>query len=593
MYLGIAIMFRSQKSGKSGQGRQAGKSGQPGQPGQAAPSRKLPFQCHECGELFDLQDDWEVHNLSNHVPHEDDGGRTDTPTSFKHCEHVGPAREQIAAYDPKLLERIVQAFKEHHSDGIVPIPLPTLFPIPLIFGLWRGLEGHNNSCYFDVLMMAMFAFTTCFDGIFSPEQLSGANLGNVILLRMLADLIVRPLRERMFVPRSAFGAIRQYLSEITRDAGYERHSLMDPSELLMHFSDNISGFKSICSYSSNTEVTTKILILPTYTGECEGITAQDLYNSHCHENNIVFLKPPNAFFLQMRLAIGSYQMFPPSPVLTIYVKGLARNFIMELCAITCVIQCHHVAFLRLPHRGADGMHVWALYDSMRGIEAGHKLPLLFEVPGLARYLETGDESDLPIKNDGEGRNGFVELLKKYAYLSLYCLTDKYRPSTTDVRFAEAKTAAELADVSQVVHPSHARFDQIKYRRMFVGVRDDGALMMESMNNPLILETPFVGGSLGTALVERLMAVCPGPKYLAFRKVEDVPYTNSILTFGEKQYVIFGFCDDGDNFVHSEMPTNGGWKRTSALSGATQVVTQTSILNDYWKAAKLFLLKRLK
>jgi len=437
---------------------------------------------------------------------------TEIPSSFVPCEHVGPEREQITAHDPKLIGRIVRAFRAHHSCGIVPMSPPILLPIVSIFGLWRGLEGHNNSCYFDVLMMAMFAFNTCFDGIFSPEELSGATPDSVILLRMLADLVVRPLRERMFVPRSAFGAIRQHLSDVTRVADYVKHCLMDPSELLMHICENIpGGFNKICSYHSNTDVTTQIVITPTYTGGFEGITVQDLFNSHCYDTELVFSKPPNALFFQMRPDIVSPQWVPPSPVLTVLtvpiVQGLACDFTMDLCAITCIVNTHHVAFLRLPHRDANGMHVWVFYDSMRDMQKGHRVPLLFEVPGLGRYLETGDESDLPIKSDGEGRNDFARLIKEHAYLSLYCLRGDSRPVAVEARPAavEARPAAVEARPPTVKPPSRSSFagggcaaepklaDKDSQVCYFVGMLDHCSFLpsineslLEGIENPLQL-----------------------------------------------------------------------------------------------------------
>jgi hypothetical protein len=74
---------------------------------------------------------------------------------------------------------------------------------------------------------------------------------------------------------------------------------------------------------------------------------------------------------------------------------------MELTAVTCIATAHHVAFLRLPYLGADNLHRWAFYDSMCDMEKGHRVPILFEVPGLARFFQSGckDPSCLSIKQD--------------------------------------------------------------------------------------------------------------------------------------------------------------------------------------------------
>ena len=96
---------------------------------------------------------------------------------------------------------------------------------------------------------------------------------------------------------------------------------------------------------------------------------------------------------------------------------------MELAAVTCISIGHHVAFLRLPHRDANGYHRWAFYDSMSKIEKGHRVPLLFEVPGLARYFEEPDASlkarHLSIHQDGYNRDPFTQRLEKNAFMSFY------------------------------------------------------------------------------------------------------------------------------------------------------------------------------
>jgi hypothetical protein len=95
---------------------------------------------------------------------------------------------------------------------------------------------------------------------------------------------------------------------------------------------------------------------------------------------------------------------------------------MELTAITCIerIHQHHVAFLRLPDRGVDGRHCWVFYDSMSDIQKGHRVPILFEVPGLAEYFENGyDASCLPSQENCPSKFDFVQRLQSEAFMSLY------------------------------------------------------------------------------------------------------------------------------------------------------------------------------
>ena len=117
--------------------------------------------------------------------------------------------------------------------------------------------------------------------------------------------------------------------------------------------------------------------------------------------------------------------FPPCPVVHVPVlepgqAAVQTKVAMELTAVTCIQRFHHVAFLRLPDRGADGRHRWAFYDSMSDIQKGHRVPILFEVPGLAEYFENGyNASCMPLREDGPSRDPFVDRLQKTGFMSLY------------------------------------------------------------------------------------------------------------------------------------------------------------------------------
>jgi len=60
---------------------------------------------------------------------------------------------------------------------------------------------------------------------------------------------------------------------------------------------------------------------------------------------------------------------------------------------------------------------------MRDMQKGHRVPLLFEVPGLARYLEYRDPTVLQHKDDnldfGQGRDAFTQRLDRNAFMSFY------------------------------------------------------------------------------------------------------------------------------------------------------------------------------
>jgi hypothetical protein len=212
----------------------------------------------------------------------------------------------ITAYDATLVAQNLDVFRQKHDPLLPMIPAQLEFSTTDVFGPWRGIEGHQHSCYFDVLAMAMFAFHDRFDELFAAENL---NDKKKTLLRLLGDLVVRPLRERLFVPRSAFAAIRLYLSEITGDKEYASHGFMDPSELLMHLDQHLpEELQCISSYQSVFKLYSDLVVSPASDGKQTDLTAQKLLDNHSRTSSFIFNKAPKAFFLQMRHAMGSEQL---------------------------------------------------------------------------------------------------------------------------------------------------------------------------------------------------------------------------------------------------------------------------------------------
>jgi hypothetical protein len=259
-------------------------------------------------EYFEHLDDLEVHVVVQHTEKTDDDACDEVPASFQPCSNIGPERSQICAHRPEVIKQVLEAFRQARPPFLKICPPRPEFQSNDIFGLWRGIEGHNNSCYFDVLAMAMFAFHNCFDDVFAEQAIKQAHSDGVILMRLLTDLVVRPLRERMFVPRSAFATIRQHLSEITKVPNYASFGQMDPSELLMHFDQHLpAGLKCASCYQSDSKLYSDVVVSPTNRGNYADLTAQKLFDMHCQETGLIFDTPPKAFFLQMRLDTSSEQ----------------------------------------------------------------------------------------------------------------------------------------------------------------------------------------------------------------------------------------------------------------------------------------------
>ncbi len=128
---------------------------------------------------------------------------------------------------------------------------------------------------------------------------------------------------------------------------------------------------------------------------------------------------------------------------------------MELTAVTCIAKAHHFAFLRLPCLGLDNLHRWAFYDSMSNMENGHMVPSLVEVPGLARYFQSGcsDTSCLFTNEGASGREFVARCLLANSFMSLYTRKREVQEVKKKGDDNTAIDAADLLGEWYVVSPS--------------------------------------------------------------------------------------------------------------------------------------------
>ncbi len=68
-----------------------------------------------------------------------------------------------------------------------------------VVGRNKGIQGHQNSCYLDATLFAMFSFTSVFDSLLyrppSPDDI----VEYTDVQKVLREEIVNPLRKNLFV----------------------------------------------------------------------------------------------------------------------------------------------------------------------------------------------------------------------------------------------------------------------------------------------------------------------------------------------------------------------------------------------------------
>ena len=83
----------------------------------------------------------------------------------------------------------------------------------------RGIQGHQNSCYLDATLFAMFSFTGVFDGLLYRPQTVQDIPEYTDVQRVLREEIVNPLRKKLFVRADKVMRLRRLLDDLTSVRG--------------------------------------------------------------------------------------------------------------------------------------------------------------------------------------------------------------------------------------------------------------------------------------------------------------------------------------------------------------------------------------
>lgn len=217
---------------------------------------------------------------------------------------------------------------DHTLEGISLLPAPPFFVAPEeknpnsalknLLGKSRGIQGHNNSCYLDATLFAMFASTTLFDSLlYRPPNDSDIPEYKEIQ-RILREDIVRPLRGEYIVSAEQVMLFRTMLERSSTVAGLTDEE-KDPEEFLSLLLSQILKADPYLKLSSGLEsffyqlIVDKddSVILP---------SVQDLFDQSFINSTVRLREIPPCLLLQMPRFGRQYKMYPrimPSPKLDI------------------------------------------------------------------------------------------------------------------------------------------------------------------------------------------------------------------------------------------------------------------------------------
>lgn len=228
--------------------------------------------------------------------------------------NIGPGIDSVHHLTSKLDQTNLN---DRRTDGLPLLPPPALVvstseknPSSLLknlLGKSRGIQGHNNSCYLDATLFAMFSSTTLFDSLLyrPPNQNDIPKYQEI--QRILREDIVRPLREEYIVSADQVMLFRTMLERSSTVAGLTDEE-KDPEEFLSLLLGQILKAEPYLKLSSGLESFFYQLIVE----KDESVvlpTVQDLFEQSFVSSTVRLREIPPCLLLQMPRFGRQYKMY--------------------------------------------------------------------------------------------------------------------------------------------------------------------------------------------------------------------------------------------------------------------------------------------
>ncbi|XP_059088611.1 ubiquitin carboxyl-terminal hydrolase CYLD-like [Tigriopus californicus] len=207
-------------------------------------------------------------------------------------------------FRPEVSHSLSDSDEKHFGDQECPVVPGFQEPIQLpagdigrICGRNRGIQGHQNSCYLDATLFAMFSFTSVFDSLlYRPQSTNDIREYNDVQ-RVLREEIVNPLRKNLFVRADRVMKLRKFLDHLSSVKGLTTEE-KDPEEFLNSLLSQTLRASPFLQLSSGQEShlyqlfveRNEALLLP---------TVQELFEQSFITSNVKLKRVPSVLILQM------------------------------------------------------------------------------------------------------------------------------------------------------------------------------------------------------------------------------------------------------------------------------------------------------
>ena len=241
---------------------------------------------------------------------------TKSSISITNSSHLSRTRELVSQEIDALSNNFSRTdLKERGQRESLPAPPWVVFQgeknpaatLKNLLGKSRGIQGHNNSCYLDATLFAMFSTTTLFDSLlYRPPNKDDIPAYSEIQ-RVLREEIVRPLRENYIVSADQVMMFRTMLEQSSSVEGLTDEE-KDPEEFLSLLLDQILKAEPYLKLGSGLDTFFYQLIVE----KDESVvlpTVQDLFDQSFVSSAVRLREIPPCLLLQMPRHGRQYKMY--------------------------------------------------------------------------------------------------------------------------------------------------------------------------------------------------------------------------------------------------------------------------------------------
>ncbi|XP_038067696.1 uncharacterized protein LOC119737423 isoform X6 [Patiria miniata] len=270
-------------------------------------------------------------------------------------------------------------------EGFIDPPLRLR---PEFVGMWKGIQGDQNSCYLDCTLFSMFAYNGVFDPLLRHTQGQGDLQEYEKVQKTLRESIANPLRKNGFVRADRILQLREHLDQLgtTKSLMSEKK---DPEEFLHTLLSEVFKSRTLLKirHGANKEVD-ESNIYQIFLDKDESFTlptVEQLLLQSFQEHDLKLVETPSCLIVQMPRCDKDYKMYNRIlPSLQLDVTNIIEEYPRQciVCGNLAVFECSEC---KSEEALVDTTHIKNYCDSCFnmmhiGTHREHHQPTLLTIP---------------------------------------------------------------------------------------------------------------------------------------------------------------------------------------------------------------------